>query len=105
MVESVFLLAGAKVTHSDGYPGWKPNMKSALLSLMEKAYEDLLGEKPKVKVIHAGLECGLFLTKFPSLDMVSFGPTILDIHSPAERMNIPSVKKFASLLGEVLEKL
>ncbi len=105
MVESVFALAGAEVTHGDGYPGWKPNMQSAIVDLMSKNYEKLFGESPKIKVIHAGLECGLFLKKFPKLDMVSFGPTILDIHSPAERMNIPSVRKFTALLVETLESL
>ncbi|MGL5958590.1 MAG: aminoacyl-histidine dipeptidase, partial [Phocaeicola sp.] len=74
-VRSTFLLGGATVTIGDGYPGWKPNPSSPLLKLAYESYERLFGIAPKVKAIHAGLECGLFLEKYPSLDMVSFGPT------------------------------
>jgi dipeptidase D len=76
MVESVFKLAGAEIEHSDGYPGWTPNPDSAVLKITVDSYEKLFGVKPIVRSIHAGLECGLFLEKYPNLDMVSFGPTI-----------------------------
>jgi dipeptidase D len=105
MVASVFQLAGAETVHSDGYPGWKPNIDSDILKVTEKAYEKLFNEKPLVRAIHAGLECGLFLTKYPNLDMVSFGPTIKGAHSPDERMNIATVQKFWDLLVEVLENI
>lgn len=104
-VESVFTLAGAKVEHSDGYPGWAPNTNSEILSVTKNAYKKLFGIEPKVRAIHAGLECGLFLEKYPDLDMVSFGPTLRGVHSHAEKINIPSVQKFWDLLVEVLGNL
>jgi dipeptidase D len=105
MVESVFTLAGAKALHSEGYPGWSPNPSSPILDLTVKAYEKLFGKQPKVRSIHAGLECGLFLEKYPKLDMVSFGPTILGAHSPDERIEIETVAKFWELLVEVLQTI
>ncbi|MDF1550660.1 MAG: aminoacyl-histidine dipeptidase [Bacteroidales bacterium] len=105
MVASVFKLAGATYEHSDGYPGWTPNLDSDILKVTESAYERLFNTKPSVRAIHAGLECGLFLTKYPKLDMVSFGPTIKGAHSPDERMNIPTVQKFWDLLVEVLKNV
>ncbi len=105
MVRSVFELADAKVKHGDGYPGWKPNVNSAILGVTKSAYERLFGKEPIVRAIHAGLECGLFLTKYPKLDMVSFGPTIRGAHSPDERMEIDSVQKFWDLLLEVLKNI
>ena len=75
MIESVFALAGAEVSHSEGYPGWAPNPQSKLLEITVASYEKLFGVKPKVRAIHAGLECGLFLEKYPHLEMVSFGPS------------------------------
>ncbi len=105
MVESVFSLAGADVAHSDGYPGWSPNPDSHLLKLMVESYRDLFHTAPKVKAIHAGLECGLFLEKYPELDMVSFGPTLRGVHSPDERLEISTVQKFWDLLVEVLKRL
>ena len=105
MVESVFALAGADVAHSDGYPGWTPNPDSALLKVTEAAYERLFSTKPKVRAIHAGLECGLFLEKYPDLEMVSFGPTLRGVHSPDERLEIATVPKFWSLLCETLKNL
>ena len=97
-VESVFLLAGADVVHSDGYPGWAPNPDSLLLKRTVESYVRLFGVEPKVKAVHAGLECGLFLEKYPELDMVSFGPTLMSPHSPTERVEIPTVEKFYSLV-------
>ena len=93
-VSSAFLLGGAEVTVGDGYPGWKPNPSSEILKVSVESYKKLFGVDPKVKAIHAGLECGLFLEKYPSLDMVSFGPTLRGVHSPDERMLIPTVDKF-----------
>lgn len=104
-VEAVFALAGATVTHGDGYPGWKPNMNSRIMHIASDAYEELYGIKPKVMAIHAGLECGLFLTKYPDLDMVSFGPTLQGVHSPSERMHIPAVERFWGQLKRIIEKV
>ena len=104
-VESVFALAGADVTHSDGYPGWAPNPDSRLLECCRESYVSLFGYEPKVKAIHAGLECGLFLEKYPDLDMVSFGPTLRGVHSPDERIEISTVTKFWQLLTDVLKRL
>lgn len=105
MVESVMLLAGATVTHSDGYPGWTPNPDSAVARIAADSYRKLFGNEPLVKSIHAGLECGLFLEKYPELDMVSFGPTIRGAHSPDERINTETVDKFWKLLVDVLENI
>ncbi len=104
-VEAHFQLAGAEVSHSDGYPGWAPNMQSTIMKLSADAYEELFGVKPAIKAIHAGLECGLFLSKYPNLDMVSFGPTMTGVHSPDEKLNIPTVDKFWKHLCKVLEKV
>ena len=104
-VEALFLLAGARVVHGEGYPGWQPNMESPIMKMSRDAYEELYGVKPAIKAIHAGLECGLFLTKYPHLDMVSFGPTLRDVHSPSERMHIPAVERFYGQLKRTLEKV
>ncbi len=104
-VEALFTMAGAKVTHGDGYPGWAPNMNSTIMHVASEAYEELYGVKPAIKAIHAGLECGLFLEKYPHLDMVSFGPTLRDVHSPGERMHIPAVERFWGQLRRILEKV
>ncbi len=103
MVSSLFTLAGARVTHSEGYPGWKPNPESAILNLAKEVYRKLYDKEPKVKAIHAGLECGLFLEKYPTLDMISIGPEMTDVHSPDERMKISSVGKFWNFLVKILE--
>jgi len=104
-VEAIFTLAGAKATHGDGYPGWQPNMNSPIMKIASDAYEELYGIKPEIMAIHAGLECGLFLTKFPNLDMVSFGPTLRGVHSPSEKMHIPAVEKFWQQLRRIIEKV
>jgi dipeptidase D len=105
IVEAVFNLADAEVDHSDGYPGWTPNPDSEVLKITVKSYEKIFGVKPVVRSIHAGLECGLFLEKYPDLDMVSFGPTIRGAHSPDERLNIETTQKFWNHLVDVLESL
>ena len=101
-VESAFVAAGCEVVHSDGYPGWAPNPHSTLLACTKEAYKRLFGTEPKVRAIHAGLECGLFLEKYPHLEMVSFGPTLRGVHSPDERLEIATVDKFWKLLVEVV---
>ena len=105
MVTSVFQLIGAEVEQTDGYPGWTPNPESEVLKITIESYEKLFGIKPAVRAIHAGLECGLFLKKYPHLDMVSFGPTINGAHSPDERLEISSTEKFWKHLVDVLERI
>jgi dipeptidase D len=105
MVESVFRLANANVVHTGGYPGWAPNTNSEILNITKKSYKNLFSVEPIVRAIHAGLECGLFLEKYPTLDMISFGPTIKGAHSPDERINIETTDKFWKLLLDVLENI
>lgn len=105
MVESAFVLAGADVAHSDGYPGWTPDPQSKLLEVTAACYRDRFHTEPKVRAIHAGLECGLFLEKYPELEMVSFGPTLRGVHSPDERLEIATVPKFWDLLSDVLKRI
>ncbi|MEN9920074.1 MAG: hypothetical protein RL662_2510 [Bacteroidota bacterium] len=105
MVNAVFTLAGATVEHSDGYPGWKPNPTSEILEVARNTYNRMYNQEPHIRAIHAGLECGLILEKYPHLDMVSCGPTITDAHSPAEQVNIPSVTKWWDLLLEILKSI
>ncbi len=100
---ALFGLLGAEVRHSDGYPGWKPDMDSEILNVAERLYEELFKKEPEVKAIHAGLECGLFVQKYPDLDMISFGPTIKGAHTPEERLHIESVEKFWAFLLALLE--
>ena len=101
-VEAAFLLAGAEVGHSDPYPGWAPNMNSPILKESVESYKRLFGTEPEVKAIHAGLECGLFLEKFPYLDMVSFGPTLRGVHAPGEKLDLVSNEKFVKLLVDIV---
>ncbi len=105
MVSSVFILAGFNTKNSDGYPGWKPNTNSEILNISKNAYNKLFGKYPIVRAIHAGLECGLFLEKYPKLDMISFGPTLRGVHSPSERLQINTVQKFWDLLLEILKNI
>jgi dipeptidase D len=104
-VEAVFRLAGMKVEHNEGYPGWKPNPESELVKIMTKAHKEVLGYEPVLTAIHAGLECGLFLQKYPDLDMVSFGPTMTGVHSPDEKLNIPAVENFWNWLIKSLKQM
>lgn len=103
-VEAVFTLAGATVEHGEGYPAWTPNLDSTIMKLASDAYEELYGKRPTIKAIHAGLECSLFQQNYPGLDMVSFGPTLRDVHSPSERMHIPAVERFYEQLKLTLKK-
>ncbi|WP_321286734.1 aminoacyl-histidine dipeptidase [uncultured Sunxiuqinia sp.] len=105
MVRSSFELAGAEVKTSDGYPGWAPNPASPIVKVAVDSYVKLFDEKPIVRSIHAGLECGLFLEKYPELDMVSIGPTIKGAHSPDEKINIKTVDKFWKHLVDILENI
>ena len=105
MVQTVFEMGGAHVSHSEGYPGWKPNPHSEILDIATRSYQRLFHTDAKVKAIHAGLECGLFLDKYPHLDMISFGPTLQGVHSPDERMLIPSVEKFWNHLLDILKHI
>ena len=104
-VASTFLLAGAEVSHGDGYPGWAPNPDSVILKVAQETYERLFHKQPEIMAIHAGLECGLFLEKYPTLDMISFGPTLRDVHSPNERIEIKTVGMWWSHLLELLKNI
>jgi dipeptidase D len=104
-VECVFELAGASVEHSTGYPGWEPNPSSEIIRTARETYVRLFGKEPELKAIHAGLECGLFLEKYPHLDMVSFGPTIKSPHSPDERVEIRTVEIFWNYLLALLKDI
>lgn len=105
MVTATFELAGATVQHSDGYPGWQPNKDSKILKVAENVYKKMYNVEPEIKAIHAGLECGLFLEKYPHLDMISCGPTIREAHSPEEKVEIASVEKWWNYLLEVLKNI
>lgn len=105
MTESCFRLAAAKVTHSGGYPGWKPNLRSEILTITRKSYNDLFGKEPLVRAIHAGLECGLIYEKFSGIDMISIGPTIKGAHTPLEKIEIKTVRMFWDLLLHILNNI
>lgn len=102
-VYQVWKQAGAEVEQTDGYPGWKPNLDSRILTITREAYKTLYGVDPAIKAIHAGLECGLFLEKYPQLDMVSVGPQMYGVHSPDEKLSIASTQKSWSWLVEILK--
>jgi dipeptidase D len=102
-VYAVFELGGAKVTGSDGYPGWKPNLDSPILKLAIQTYKQMHGKEPEVKAVHAGLECGIIGEKYPGMDMVSFGPTMKDVHSPQERIYVDTVPMFFGFLMGLLK--
>mgnify|MGYP004465659875 FL=1 len=104
-VAAVFLLAGAEIEQGDGYPGWEPNTNSEILKVAQSTYEKLFHKKPLVTAIHAGLECGLFREKYPNLDMISFGPTLRDVHSPNERIEIKTVGMWWNHLLELLKNM
>ncbi len=104
-VKSVFQLARATVVQNDGYPAWKMNPHSKLVKITVDAYKKLFGKAPLVKGIHAGLECGLFSEKYPNIDMVSFGPTLRFVHTPDERLLIPTVQMVWDHLLEILKNI
>jgi dipeptidase D len=104
-VSSVFELGGASVEHTDAYPGWKPNMDSSILNLAKSVYSALFGREPEVRAIHAGLECGIIGERIPGMDMVSFGPTLENAHSPDEKIYIDTVERFWRFLLEILKRV
>ena len=101
-VEAAFFLGSFDVEHHGEYPGWKPNLNSPILKATVESYRKLFGRDPEVKAIHAGLECGLFLEKFPDLDMISFGPTLRAVHAPGEKLELASLDKFVAHLEDVV---
>lgn len=104
-LESCFNMAGMKVEFSGAYGGWDPNTDSELIKVMRNIYKNLFNEKPTVQVVHAGLECSIILSKYPGLDICSFGPTLLSPHTPTERAHWPSTTKFWDLLVKTLEEI
>ncbi len=104
-IKAVFELAGANVTFSGAYPGWKPNMDSPILKIMQEVYNNKFGKIPETMGIHAGLECGILGSNYPNWDMISFGPTIRFPHSPDEKVNIETVQKFWDFLVVTLENI
>jgi len=105
VIKSVCALAGAKAELHDGYPGWMPNLDSPLLKKLKELYLKSFGQEAKVEAIHAGLECGIIGEKFPGMDMISFGPTLKNPHSPEEHVHIGSVEKFWQFLTAALDGL
>ena len=105
MVRSCLNLTGATVVHSEGYPGWKPSLKSEILKITRNSYLRLFGKEPAVRAIHAGLECGLFYEKVKGIDMISFGPTIRGAHTPEEKIEIKTVQMFWDLLLDVISNI
>ena len=104
-MKTIFELCGAEVTQGDGYPGWAPNPNSRMVKVTEAAYRKVYQSEPETTAIHAGLETGLFLTKYPWLDMVSVGPTMVAIHSPEEKLSISSVAKFWPYVKEIISSI
>ena len=102
---ATFKLAGATVTHGEGYPGWTPNTDSKLLEISVDTYKRLFKKDPQVLAIHAGLECGLFLASYPNLDMISIGPTLRGVHSPSERLELCTVDMVFRHLVAILEAI
>ncbi len=96
---------GCDVEHTGSYPGWEPNSNSEILELMKGKYKALYNEDPKVMACHAGLECGILGEIYPNWDMISFGPTIRNPHSPDEKVKIDTVAKFWTLLKDVLKDI
>jgi dipeptidase D len=105
MIRAIFEMAGAEVEHAGSYPGWNPDVHSPILASMKDVYNDAFGKVPEVKVIHAGLECGLIKAVYPNLDAISFGPTIRFPHSPDEKVNIETVQKFWDFVVHTLKSV
>ncbi len=103
MVVSALELGGAAVQSGDGYPAWEPNVNSPILNQAKDIFIKMYGREPKIEAIHAGLECGLIGEKYPGIDMLSFGPELQDVHSPDERINIPSTERCWNLLVEIVK--
>ncbi|MFZ7165041.1 aminoacyl-histidine dipeptidase [Avibacterium avium] len=105
MLKSLTALCGASVNFAGNYPGWEPHPDSKILALTSQIYADILGHQPEIKVIHAGLECGLLKKIYPNLDVVSIGPTIINAHSPDEKVHIPAVQTYWQLLTRILAEV
>ncbi len=105
MVSAVLKLAGAEITYGDGYPGWAPDINSDILKVFKSTFTKMYGKEPEVTAIHAGLECGIIKEKYPDMDMISFGPTMRDVHSPAEKLQISTVPEFFNQLKTVLKNI
>ena len=105
MIDSVFTLAGADVSFEGEYPGWTPDTKSSTLNIASTIYSKMFGKQPEIVVVHAGLECGIIGAKYSGIDMISFGPTIKNAHSPDEKVNIKSVGNYWNFLLEVLKNI
>ena len=104
-LESVFAMAGAKVEATNGYNGWNPNIDSPILGVMKQSYKDLFGVEPDVKVMHAGLECGILQGAYPTMDMISIGPDLIHPHSPDEAVRIASVEDTWHFIIRTLESI
>ena len=104
-VQSIFKLGGVKPVSSDGYPGWKPDLTSQILKTAVASYKGLHGKEPNIKAIHAGLECGIIGERYPGMDMISFGPTMSGVHSPDEKLLIPTVDQFYGFLLAILKNV
>ncbi len=102
---SVFGLAGYTTNLSGDYPGWAPNMDSAILKVLDTLYQKMNGKKANVAACHAGLECGILGQNYPEMDMISFGPTIKGAHSPDERASISSAQKYWNFVLEILKQI
>jgi dipeptidase D len=105
MVSSVLKLAGAEISYGDGYPGWAPDINSDVLKVFKSTFSQMYGKEPEVTAIHAGLECGIIKEKYPEMDMISFGPTMKDVHSPDEKLQISTVPEFYNQLVNVLKNI
>ena len=105
MVTAVLKLAGSEITYGDGYPGWAPDINSDILKVFKSTFTKMYGKEPEVTAIHAGLECGIIKEKYPDMDMISFGPTMRDVHSPAEKLQISTVPEFFNQLKTVLKNI
>jgi len=105
MVTSVLDLAGGIVGYNDGYPAWQPDIESDVLKVFKSTFKKMYGKEPEVTAIHAGLECGLIKEKYPDVDMISLGPTMLDVHSPDERLQISTVPEFYKQLVNALKNI
>ena len=104
-LESAFSMAGMNVEMGGSYMGWDPNPNSEMIKIMENVYLREFGNKPVVSVVHAGLECSIILSKYPGLDVVSFGPTLESPHTAKERCQISTMPKFWTLLVKTLEEI
>jgi dipeptidase D len=105
MIASVWELAGVDVAFSGRYSGWNPNPNSPILLLMQDVYKEMYGQDPEVTAVHAGLECGTIVSKYPGMDAISIGPTLQDVHTPNEKLQVASIKKLNDFLLETLKRI